>query len=62
LGFINMANSLYKLYCQPCYLSIFIWRYHKIKELELYDKIDKTGETANKEAKKAKFRLISPLG
>jgi hypothetical protein len=34
----------------------------KIKELESYDEMDKRGETANEEARKAKFRLMGPLG
>ena len=33
----------------------------KIKELKLYDAIDKRGEKASKEARKAKFWLIRPL-
>jgi predicted deacetylase len=33
----------------------------KIEELKSYDTIDKRGEKANKEARKAKFRLMGPL-
>ena len=33
----------------------------KIKELKLYNAIDKREKKANKEARKAKFRLIRPF-
>jgi hypothetical protein len=34
----------------------------KIEELEAYDKQDQSGELTDKEAKRAKFRLLGPLG
>jgi hypothetical protein len=34
----------------------------KIKELKVYDKQDQIRELINKEAKRAKLRLLRPLG
>ena len=34
----------------------------KIEELKAYDKQDQSGELIDKEAKRAKFRLLGPLG
>jgi hypothetical protein len=34
----------------------------KMEELEAYDEQDQSGELIDKEAKRAKFRLLGPLG